>query len=241
MNLFRPPAWAGPDPAGYPSTLKRLLTSAHTPVWYNQIGGITYHLADGGYLKVGPLHPEWDPRREAARAAWAGQWVSTAETISVGVEDGIGWLLSRALKGWNAITCDAREAVPALGRALRAFHDALPVESCPWTWSVEERLGVLPSDSRAQLAPTPAIDRLVVCHGDACNPNFLLAGQDRLECTGYVDLDHLGVADRWADLAPACLSLGWNFGPGWDDTFLDAYGVKRDDRLEWYQRLWNAA
>ena len=35
----------------------------------------------------------------------------------------------------------------------------------------------------------------------------------------------LGVADRWADLAIASWSLGWNFGPGWDETFYQAYGV----------------
>ena len=51
----------------------------------------------------------------------------------------------------------------------------------------------------------PALD-LVVCHGDACNPNFLLADDGNF--TGYVDLGGLGVADRWADLAVASRYLG---------------------------------
>lgn len=66
----------------------------------------------------------------------------------------------------------------------------------------------------------------VVCHGDACNPNFLL--DEAGHCVGYVDLGRLGVGDRWADLAPALLSLGWDFGEGWEPAFLDAYGVERD-------------
>ena len=40
------------------------------------------------------------------------------------------------------------------------------------------------------------------------------------------------------------MSLGWNFGPGWDEAFLDAY-CGRDltvdpERIVFYQRLWDA-
>jgi kanamycin kinase len=47
------------------------------------------------------------------------------------------------------------------------------------------------------------------------------------------------VADRWADLAVATWSLGWNYGPGWDATLLDAYGVAPDpERTAYYRLLW---
>jgi kanamycin kinase len=79
----------------------------------------------------------------------------------------------------------------------------------------------------------------VVCHGDACNPNFLL--DQTGHCVGYVDLGRLGVGDRWADLAPALLSLGWNFGEGWEPAFLDGYGIERDAaKQEFYTWVWNA-
>jgi streptomycin 3"-kinase len=41
---------------------------------------------------------------------------------------------------------------------------------------------------------------LVVCHGDACLPNFLV-DPDTLHCTGLIDLGRLGRADRYADLS----------------------------------------
>ncbi len=71
------------------------------------------------------------------------------------------------------------------------------------------------------------MDRLVVCHGDACAPNTLLGA--------------LGVADRWADIAVATWSTRWNYGPGWEDLLLDAYGIARDDEgTDFYRRLWDA-
>lgn len=33
------------------------------------------------------------------------------------------------------------------------------------------------------------------------------------------------MSDRWRDLAVATWSCAWNVGPGYEDLFLDAYGV----------------
>jgi kanamycin kinase len=94
------------------------------------------------------------------------------------------------------------------------------------------RAGVDPGD----LPPEPAADRLVVCHGDPCSPNTIL--DDALRPVGIVDLGRLGVADRWADLAVATWSLEWNYGPGFDRTLLDAYGVTADaQRIAFYREV----
>jgi kanamycin kinase len=78
-----------------------------------------------------------------------------------------------------------------------------------------------------------------VCHGDACAPNTLLDDDGRW--TAHVDLGTLGLADRWADLAVASMSLDWNFGEGWQPEFFAAYGVRPDaDRIRFYRALWNA-
>ena len=57
---------------------------------------------------------------------------------------------------------------------------------------------------------------------------------------GQVDLANLGTPDRWADLAVATWSTEWNYGPGWDETLLSAYGVRPRSaaRTEYYRMLW---
>lgn len=41
-------------------------------------------------------------------------------------------------------------------------------------------------------------------------------------------------------LAPALMSLGWNYGPGWEPTFLAAYGVPDDPaKRVYYSALWD--
>jgi kanamycin kinase len=84
-------------------------------------------------------------------------------------------------------------------------------------------------------------------------PEVLEQGQDSLlvdECpwewsvTGHpvahVDLAALGTGDRWADIAVAAMSTLWNYGEGWEETLIDAYGIAPDrERLAYYRRLWN--
>ncbi|HAS09267.1 MAG TPA: aminoglycoside phosphotransferase APH(3'), partial [Acidimicrobiaceae bacterium] len=57
------------------------------------------------------------------------------------------WLLTAAMPGTSAIdlrwVADPAPAVRAIGAGLRALHDALPVESCPFDWSPAHRLGHL--------------------------------------------------------------------------------------------------
>jgi kanamycin kinase len=148
---------------------------------------------------------------------------------------------SAASERWRA---DQARAVAAIGRGLRSLHDALPVDACPFSWSAEGRLaglrlgvrdpreweeehGRLPVPRALDLlARRPSVDRLVVCHGDACAPNTLI--DDAGRWSGHVDLGSLGVADRWADLAVATWSSCWNYGPGWEEPLLAAYGIESD-------------
>jgi kanamycin kinase len=70
-------------------------------------------------------------------------------------------------------------------------------------------------------------------------PNVLI---DDGAVTGYLDLGELGVADRWWDLAVATWSCDWYVGPGWQDLFLDTYGIERDDdKIEFYRLLYDLA
>ncbi|CAN5383184.1 aminoglycoside 3'-phosphotransferase [soil metagenome] len=191
-------------------------------VWRNELGGLTFRI-DGGaeYVKTGAGGFDG----EAARLAWAAPYVVVPRVLSHDAD----WLHTAGLAGQSAVHPDwvARPglAARAIGAGLRRLHDALPVDSCPWV--------------RPALADAPPVDRLVVCHGDACAPNTLIDHDGR--CCGHVDLGALGVADRWADLAVATLSLGWNYPGSWEDELLSAYGVERDsERIDYYRRLWDA-
>ncbi len=74
-------------------------------------------------------------------------------------------------------------------------------------------------------------------NGGYCLPNVMI---DDGRVIGYVDLGELGLADRCWDLAIATWSVTWNLGLGWEDTFLEAYGVDRDqDRIRYFRLLYD--
>ncbi|CDO85968.1 aminoglycoside phosphotransferase [Mycobacterium triplex] len=217
-------------------------------VWVNEEGGVTFRLGSGGsapdFVKVATA-PGADFTAEAGRLRWAVRYVTVPRVLGFGVDAGVAWLHTRGLAGLSAVH-PRRLAVPevavrAIGAGLRALHDGLPMRTCPFEWSAPGRLAALSPAARLRVGEPPPIDRLVVCHGDACAPNTLIDDDGR--CCGHVDLGELGVADRWADLAVATLSLGWNYpGRNWEPEFFGAYGVEPDPaRIGYYRRLWQAS
>jgi len=235
-------------------------------VWRNEVGGVTCEYGQGAarrFVKWSPAGGA-DLADEAARLEWAGRYVRVPVVVDVGSDGDGSWMTTLPLTGHNAVTerwvADPATATKAIGEGLRALHDALPVASCPFTWSATERVADArrraesgqidrrewdsthrPIDLPAALAivaDIPEVDRLVVCHGDTCAPNTLI--DDRGRCSGHVDFGSMGVADRWADLAIATLSTTWNYGPGWEQPVLDAYGIDPDPlRSDYYRLLWD--
>ena len=220
-------------------------------VWENELGGLTF--AIGGpephrYVKWAPRSAAGlDLAGEADRLRWACAFIPVPRVVDQGRDDDGTWLVTEALPGRSAVDdrwkAEPARAVAAIGSGLRAFHDALPVERCPFSWSVDDRLAdarrrkAADDGTLRRLAGAPPVDRLVVCHGDSCSPNTVIDDDGR--CCGHVDLGELGVADRWADLAIATLSTNWNYGPGWEGALLEAYGVDPDrERTAYYRLLW---
>lgn len=239
---------------------------AAEPVWRNECGGFTF------FVPAASLYVKWSPTGgidlsvEADRLRWCadrqhvpGSAPAVPRLLSSGADADGSWLATAAIPGRNAVDPHwiARPgiAAAAIGSGLRRWHDAVPVEGCPYSWSVADRLANIGS-RRHELTPQqwhpehqhlsveaavallgdpPPVDRLVVCHGDACSPNSLIDESGR--ACSLVDLGSLGVADRWADLAIATWSLNWNYGPGWERTLLDAYGIEPDPRRTAYYRL----
>jgi kanamycin kinase len=233
-----------------PATALRLAGDARVePVWRNAIGGVTIRATSPQsvvYIKVGPRNLETSFEDEAARLEWAHQCTTVPRVVLHGRDDDQEWLVTEALPGDNAVSerwlGEPATAVRAIGAGLRALHGRLPVDDCPFSWDVPSRLANAEVRGVAvpeELRTPPPVDQLVVCHGDACAPNTLI-GPDGT-CTGHVDLGALGVGDRWADIAVAAMSAGWNYGPGWEETLVEAYGVPFDrERMAYYQALWNA-
>ena len=237
------------------------------PVWRNELGGTTYEIStDAGrtFAKWAPAGSGADLGREAARLRWVARFVPVPRVLDEGGDPAGSWLLTAGLPGDSAVApgwrADPRRAVVAIGEGLRRFHDAVPVGGCPFSWSAADRVATARrlaaagatdparwepehrhlglADALVRLVDVPPVDRLVVCHGDPCAPNTLVT--DDGVFAGHVDLGSLGVADRWADLAVATWSLGWNYGPGWERLLLDAYGVGPDpERTAFYRLLWD--
>lgn len=239
-----------------------------TPVWRNELGGLTFRLEGDvvRYVKwVAAGTPEIDLRGEAQRLTWAQRWVTVPRVIEHGVDEEGTWLVTAEVAGRSAVDprwiAEPVTAAAAIGAGLRRLHDCLPVDRCPFEWSVDTRLEraderiaagqgpeewspeyrhLSPVQARARIGDPPGIDRLVVCHGDACVPNTLL--HDDGDFAAHVDLGSLGVADRWADLAVAAWSTEWNYGPGYDGILYEAYGITPDpERIDYYRLLWDMA
>jgi len=250
-----------------PDAVRRLAGDGDVrPAWGHEFG-LTWEVRRADrrlFVKWCPAGSPIDLSAEAARLRWAGAFTPVPTVIDEGGDKEGSWLLTSALPGENAVSdrwkAEPAVAVRAIGEGLRALHDRLPVGTCPFSWSVDERVaeacqrlargqwrpeewhaehrGLDPAEILARLSDVPAIDKVVVCHGDTCAPNTLIDDDGRW--SGHVDLGSLGLADRWADLAVATWSLDWNYGPGWDGLLLDVYGASADDeRTAYYRLLWD--
>jgi kanamycin kinase len=195
-------------------------------VWQNELGGVTFSVADGSeFVKVYPDAHAALLTAEAERLTWAHQFAAVPRVLSAAP----GLLHTAGLPGRTAFdpywVARPDDAARAIGEGLRRLHDTLPVDDCPFA---------TPS---SWAADGPPVDRLVVCHGDACVPNTLIGDDGR--CSGHVDVGDLGLADRWADLAVAILSMEMDFTGNHEAALLDAYGVAPDRvRIAHYRRRW---
>jgi kanamycin kinase len=252
-----------------PPELARLAPGWSATFVYRLVPGVTtWRLTapEGGverYAKVDSSGRWPTLRDEADRMVWAAPYLPVPHVVAL-EQFGDTWvLLTDALPGRNAVDPSSRHdlvaLVSALGRGLRAFHDAVGEEWCPFRFEVARALehvarrvaaGDIAADlheCHAHLTPTAALaelragapetEDLVVCHGDPCPPNFLLQGHT---VTGYVDLGELGAADRWSDVAVGAWSVGWNYGTEFEPLYYESYGIDPDpERIRFYRLLYD--
>jgi aminoglycoside phosphotransferase len=251
-----------------PAAVARLTDGGQPRLVWESEDALTFEFGqdpDRRFVKYAPARSCLNLAAEAARMTWAAPFTSVPPVLATGADEDGSWLVTAALPGSCAVQdrwkAEPATAVRAIGEGLRAMHEAMPVPDCPFSWMADERVErarCRAADGRIDpardwqpehlvysipraldlIADIPPVDRLVVCHGDSCSPNTLLA--DDGHCSGHVDLGDLGVADRWADLAIATWSATWNYGPGWQNALLAAYGVTPDEeRTRYYRLLWD--
>lgn len=155
-------------------------------------------------------------------------------------------------------TLHPERVVTLLARALRELH-ALPLRDCPFNMTLPYTLHLAHERVEAgvvdeadfdagrqgrsavsvfnELARSrPGTEDLVVTHGDACLPNFIINGEF---VEGLVDVGRAGLADRHADLALAWRSTRYNLGEACAGMFLDLYGraLVNEQKLHYYMLL----
>ncbi len=216
------------------------------------------------YLKIAPQAESGELAAEFERLRWLNGRLPVADAWVLSRSHGWAYLVQSEVPGLMA--CDAAFAtdVPALARllaeGLRHVH-AVSIGGCPFDQRLERKIAVARERARAGLVDEsdfdavragmcaqdlldvlirnrPADEDVVFTHGDYCLPNVLIdpvAGH----VSGYIDVARAGVADRYQDLALAVRSLAYNFGPGWEPYFWEAYGLDQPDfaRVEFYQLL----
>ena len=215
------------------------------------------------YVKVRAVEETPSLQDEAVRLRWARRHLPVPAVLGSGAEGDVEWLVVGSLPGRDATTPELKTRpdwlVPVLSRGLRRFHDT-PVAGCPFRLTVEEALAVVRrrvstgqaehddlhgeyrhlslGEALATLEElAPDREDLVVCHGDYCFPNVLIEDD---AVTGYLDLAELAVADRWWDVAVGSWSTTWNIGSGWEELFIDAYGIEPDpERMAFYRLLYD--
>jgi len=249
------------EPSPVPAAVSRVAGGRPMrEVWINQLGGLTYEIFDANarfFVKFAPAGSGLPLRQEAERLRWAARYTPVPRVLGEGEDDTGFWLVTEALPGRSAVDPywkkKPEKAVQAIAYGMKKLHDTLPLDECPFDWSIEHRLSLSPRDltdadpihrdlpfgeAWRRATTPPPIDELVVCHGDPCAPNTLIGDDGRW--SGHVDLATMGVADRWADLAVGSWSLDWNYGPGWQPLFFDTYGIAPDpDRIAYYRLLWD--
>jgi aminoglycoside 3'-phosphotransferase II len=199
--------------------------------------------------------------REAARLHWlrhAG--VPAPRVLRMARTATHDWLLMECLPGTNAVNSAEQPAVKVrcLAEALVNLH-ALAIETCPFDETLAVKLSRAQANVQAGIVDeldfdtdhrglraeqlfdqvrtlVPQSEDIVVAHGDASLPNFML---DRGLFTGFVDCGRLGRSDRYQDLAICCRSIESNLGAAWIAPFLRTYGLPAVDekRMRFYRML----
>lgn len=198
-------------------------------------------------------------KAEHDRLRWLAGRVSVPSVLGFAVDTDCAYLLTEGLPGINAAVVPARlrpQVIIQFAVELRKLHSIDPGE-CPFERTLEqvlpaararalsgrvdeadfdvERLGYTAIQLLGLLYEgRPALEDIVVAHGDACLQNAIF---DDGSFSGFVDCVRCGRADRYQDLALAVRSINSTFGGHFAAEFFAAYGIDSVDaeKISYYQ------
>lgn len=210
---------------------------------------------------------------ERDRLGWLHtQGLACPEVIDWSESETGAVLVTSTLPGVGAdrlSAADLERAWPAIADLVRAIHD-LPVDRCPFRGGLQtmvaraedvvargavtaaflpvDQQGTPPDELLGRLRPELPARRAdeardhVVCHGDLTLANVLV-DPESLDVTGVIDVDRLGVADPYADIALLLANARETWpdertARGADEAFGHRYGIALDaDRRRFYLSL----
>ena len=214
------------------------------------------------YLKVHPRSPHFTFAHEVSILRWLSGQLPVPSIHEYDLDDDNEYLVLSSIPGDNGLEAmkylGPKRLVELLAFGLRRFH-ALGTSNCPF----DERISAKLERARYRLCNNlvdeadfdavrlgmsgwevftalqeqrPNEDVLVVSHGDYCLPNILFQGQ---AVSGFIDLDRVGVADRYNDLAIASRSIAYNLGLEYEPYFFANYGVDSIDhrKVDYYRMM----
>lgn len=247
---------------------KKLQTGHWSLINHGMSGAFIYQGTYEGrpsFLKVTPHGHRFPAKVEHERIHWLKGRVPVAEVLTYIEDDKHQFLVTADAQGVGLLEFNADEEtrIAKFAGVIRLIHD-LPVEQCPYKWTVDEQIqfarsglgkrhAILSSlDTEFQgrsldtlfqemmtYKPTPEMLDLVVVHGDPYTDNIIVDPETG-ELKAFLDVGHVSVADRYTDLAMIYDELIQNFGEdGWQ-TFLNCYGIEKiDDKKLYFYRLFN--
>ena len=131
-----------------PTHLKRAYEGwCWTLAWSHAMGAVFRLEAPVGearFLKITSARNAIRLHAEAERLRWARAYLPVPEVLDSGSADGIDWLITRGMPGRDGthpdLLADPARLVATLGRGLRSFHEAAPVQACPFDFRLDVAL-----------------------------------------------------------------------------------------------------
>ncbi|WP_422657588.1 aminoglycoside 3'-phosphotransferase [Paenibacillus sp. EC2-1] len=201
------------------------------------------------YLKIQPIGTDESVDLQDQKLLWLQNKLPVPQIIEKGTLGEFEYLLTEEVLGTPVSNITHQngisKAIRLAAQGLRTIHE-VPIIDCPFdnclpvmlekvqrnvkTGSINEeklkrRFGIKNVESTLVEIHKYAMDLtedLVFIHGDYSMPNIIIGNG---QMTGYLDLGHCGIGERYYDLAVAEKSIIMNFGKRYVDLFYNTYGL----------------